>query len=55
MKYRMILAKNLPLRSRVGNIDSHTISSFFKKIIGKLSTEESAMLSDWWKSRNDDF
>lgn len=55
MQYRMILAKTLPLTRRVGNIDSHTICSFYKKIIGKLSTEENAILSDWWKSRNDDF
>ena len=55
MQYRMILAKTLPLTRRVGNIDPHTICSFYKKIIGKLSTEENAILSDWWKSRNDDY
>lgn len=55
MQYRMILAKTLPFISRVGNIDSRTISSFYKKIIGKLSTDENAILIDWWKSRNDDY
>lgn len=55
MQYRMILAKTLPLISRVGNIDSRTISSSYKKIVGKLSTEENAILIDWWKSRNDDY
>lgn len=51
----MILAKTLPFISRVGNIDSRTISSSYKKIIGKLSTDENAILIDWWKSRNDDY
>ena len=55
MQYRMILAKTLPLTRRVCNIDPHTICSFYKKIIGKLSTEENAILSNWWKSRNDDY
>lgn len=55
MQYRMILAKTLPLISRVGNFDSRIISSFYKKIIGKLSTDENAILIDWWKSRNDDY
>ena len=55
MQYRMILAKTLPFISRVGNIDSRTISSSYKKIIGKLSTDENAILIDWWKSRNDDY
>ena len=45
----MILAKTLPFISRVGNIDSRTISSFYKKIIGKLSTDENAILIDWRK------
>lgn len=51
----MILAKTLPFISRVGNIDSRTISSSYKKIIDKLSTDENAILIDWWKSRNDDY
>lgn len=51
----MILAKTLPFINRVGNIDSRTISSSYKKIIGKLSTDENAILIDWWKSRNDDY
>lgn len=55
MQYRMILAKTLPFISRVGNIDSRTISSSYKKIIDKLSTDENAILIDWWKSRNDDY
>ena len=55
MQYRMILAKTLPFINRVGNIDSRTISSSYKKIIGKLSTDENAILIDWWKSRNDDY
>lgn len=55
MQYRMILAKTLPFISRVGNIDSRTISSSYKKIIGKLSRDENAILIDWWKSRNDDY
>ena len=55
MQYRMILAKTLPLTRHVCNIDPHTICSFYKKIIGKLSTEENAILSAWWKSRNDDY
>lgn len=44
-----------PFISRVGNIDSRTISSSYKKIIGKLSRDENAILIDWWKSRNDDY
>ena len=52
MQYRMILAKTLPLTRHVCNIDPHTICSFYKKIIGKLSTEENAILSDWWRKRS---
>lgn len=54
-KYRLVLAKTLPIVCCTTNFDSREIRNIYKSVIGNIDEKELNDLTDWWKSRKDDF
>lgn len=54
-KYRLVLAKTLPISCRTINFDASEIKEIYKSVIGSISKDEKSELVKWWKLREDDF